>query len=174
LNLELRHPPTERSLCWRAGTSQHKGSFVLAQSCWWLLRPPAKTDFNRQHKSFLAYCIFLSTYKLLLSYMIQCIKHHITIHYDYLFISSTGFLWLIASSLHFISLCEYHIKKILIVEINGGSAIYEIVYFQQNKDVLMYNVVRGKNVTSSRSKSKTRVRLFVFFFVSSHRNWVLK
>jgi hypothetical protein len=34
-------------------TRQHKGPFLLAQSCWWVPRPPAKTGFSRQDKSFL-------------------------------------------------------------------------------------------------------------------------
>jgi hypothetical protein len=36
------------TLCWWAGTRQHKGSFLLAQSCLLVLRPPAKTGFSRQ------------------------------------------------------------------------------------------------------------------------------
>jgi hypothetical protein len=35
-------------------TRQHKGPFPLAQSCWRVPCPPAKTSFSRQDKSFLA------------------------------------------------------------------------------------------------------------------------
>jgi hypothetical protein len=35
-------------------TRQHKGPSLLAQSCWRVQRPSAKTGFSREDKSFLA------------------------------------------------------------------------------------------------------------------------
>jgi hypothetical protein len=40
-----------------SATRQHKGPFLLAQSCWRVPRPPAKTGFSRQDKLFLAKCL---------------------------------------------------------------------------------------------------------------------
>jgi hypothetical protein len=41
-----KHLPAQIPLCCRAGTRQHKESFLLAQSCWRVLRPSVKTGFS--------------------------------------------------------------------------------------------------------------------------------
>jgi hypothetical protein len=53
---QLKEPPAQMTLC-AGGRLSHlpvKWSFLLTQSCWRVMRPPAKTGFSREDKSFRA------------------------------------------------------------------------------------------------------------------------